>query len=94
GAIAGGGSCTFSAAGDDQYLLVTQLYTKQGDSCQVDNTADWADPSTPSDLSHVSASYKCSGAPALGWPLLVVGFMGAAGVAWFVRRRRVAPWAQ
>lgn len=94
GAIATGGTGTFSASGNGQYLLVTQAYKKHGDSCQVNNTVDWADPSTPKDVSHLKASYKCSGTPTLGWPLLAIGFMGAAGVAWFVHRRKVATWSR
>ena len=85
--VQSGGRGSFSATGQGQYLLVTQKYVKRGDNCQVDNTAQWAPADRPAAKTSVKASYKCSGTPALGWPLLAVSFMAAVGVAWFVRKR-------
>ncbi len=84
-----GGRASFSATGAAQYLLVTQDYVKRGDNCQVNNTAQWAPADRPNAKTSVKASYKCSGTPALGWPLLAVSFIAAVGVAWFVRKQTV-----
>jgi hypothetical protein len=84
GAITSGGSASFRATGNGQYLLVTQNYAADGQECSVHNTASWARPDGTS--GNVSATYTCSGASALGWPLLAVAFTGAVAVAWWVRR--------
>ncbi|MGH2631914.1 MAG: hypothetical protein ACRDG3_00770 [Tepidiformaceae bacterium] len=75
-----------AASADGQALLVTQAYTKNGDSCDVDNTVQW-NTDGGAQRQSLAGSYTCSGTPALGLPLLGASFLAAIGVAWFVRRR-------
>ncbi len=85
--IAKGNAGGFSAKGSkDQYLLVTQSYKKDGESCSVKNTAEWA-PSAGGAKQSVEASYVCSGAPTMGWPLFALFIGGALGMAVVVRRK-------
>ena len=79
------GSFVGSPAGS-QSLVVTQSYEKSGDSCDVSNTASFAMPGDAAPQT-VTATYKCSGTPALGWPLFAAGSIGALGVAWWLGRR-------
>jgi hypothetical protein len=59
----------------------------------VVNTVEWALKSNadPSERERLTAVYRCSGANALGWPLLAIAFALAVGVAWLVHKR--GPWA-
>ncbi len=90
--IASGGSGKFNSTGSGQYIEVTQSYeVKDGKKCEVKNTAEYAtgpfdEPAEPEDK--VSARYECSGASAMGWPLLGVGFAAAVVAAWVWRRKR------
>lgn len=86
GDIAEGGSGEFSDKAKDQYLLVIQPFKKDGESCKVANTAEWA-ASESGKRSSVSASYECSGASTMGWGLFALFATGAAGVAWIVQRK-------
>lgn len=90
--LASGGSGKFNSTGSGQYFEVTQSYeVKDGKKCEVKNTAEYAagpfdEPAEPEDK--VSAKYECSGASALGWPLLGAGFAAAVVAAWVWRRKR------
>ncbi len=90
--IASGGSGKFNSTGSGQYIEVTQSYeVKDGKKCEVKNTAEYAtgpfdEPAEPEDK--VSAKYECSGASAMGWPLLGFGFAAAVVAAWVWRRKR------
>ena len=85
GAIASGGKGQFAANTPGQYLLIFQSYAISGGSCEVPNTAKW---STASGSGQVTATFRCSGATALGWPLLAVVFIAATGVAYTAHRSR------
>ncbi len=80
----------FHAGAPGQYLLVTQRYEVEGGSCTVEDEARYAiEPfRTPAEPEWtVKATYRCSGAAALGWPLLGAGFAGAVAVAWVLKRK-------
>lgn len=91
----GGAACGDIAAGDygkfyadetGQYLLVTQPVEKEGDECSVTNTVEWsAEDSRERDST--SATYKCSGASTMGWPLFGVLTAGMAGIGVYLHRR-------
>lgn len=82
----------FVKGGAGQYLLVTQSYKTKDGSCSVTNTGEFAAGPFDTKLKatdKVSATYRCSGATALGWPLLALSFLGAVAAAtWVVRRKR------
>ncbi|MEO9255650.1 MAG: hypothetical protein ABI305_08930, partial [Tepidiformaceae bacterium] len=82
------GAAHFFGKGDKEtQLLITQPYKAQGESCTVENTLVYGPTEFESNPRKVSASYKCSGAPTLGWPLLAVfALIGTSG-AWWVHRR-------
>ena len=75
----------FASNSQSQFVLVTQPYEAKGAICEVPASVDW----TADDGQHgtVSGTYKCSGATALGWPLLAIAFTAAVAVALEVRRR-------
>lgn len=86
GAITTAGPGTFSASASSQYLVVTQSYSKDGESCSVKNTAEWAaDPAGT--RTAVDASYLCSRAPTMGWPLFTLFATGAVCISWAARRK-------
>ncbi len=86
GAITTAGPGMFSASASSQYLVVTQSYSKDGESCSVKNTAEWAaDPAGT--RTAVDASYLCSGAPTMGWPLFTLFATGAVCISWAARRK-------
>lgn len=86
GKLLGGGPAWFVAKGDRQYLLVTQKFEMDGESCGVKNTAEWAGNESDRRQS-VTASYECSGAPTMGWELFGLFAAGAASMAWVVQRK-------
>lgn len=78
---------------NDQHLVVTQSFSVEDGQCDdVANTVQWSTKrnTTPGDRESLTATYRCSGASVLGWPLLVVAFGVAASAAWVIHRR--APW--
>lgn len=77
----------FYADEPTQYLLVTQPVERQGESCSVTNTAEWA-TSRNGERGSVSATYKCSGAPTLGIPLFAI-FLTVAGVGAYAVQRKL-----
>ncbi len=92
GGVAGDGSPgSFDPAnGDEQHLVVTQNFKVSEGQCEaVVNTVQWStDPNAaPSDRNSMQVEYRCSGATALGWPLLAGVFFMAAAVAWYIARR-------
>jgi hypothetical protein len=95
GGIAGDGSPgAFDPANEDyQHLIVTQNFKVSEGQCEpVVNTVEWStDPNAaPEDRQSMRVEYRCSGATALGWPLLAGAFFMAAAVAWYIVRR--LPW--
>jgi len=84
--ITSGGFGSFTSASKEQYLLVYQEFEKTGESCKVENTAEW---STTKDgkRGSVTAAYVCSGAPTMGWPMFAVFLGGAVAAAWVVKRK-------
>jgi hypothetical protein len=81
-------------AGQDQHLVVTQVFAVEDGHCEdVVNTVEWSLDSNahPSERETLTAVYQCSGANALGWPLLAVAFALAVGVAGLVQKR--VTWA-
>lgn len=73
-----------------QSILLVESFTPTGGSATVSQSVAYrpagGSPST------VSATYQVSGAPALGWPLLVVFILVGIGGAWWVQRK-AAPWS-
>jgi hypothetical protein len=89
----GGGPGEFNPGlGNDQHLIVTQSFDAAGGQCEVSNSVSWAEKRNDDEVERLSttATYTCSGANALGWPLLAVGFAAAAVAAWVVKQR--ASW--
>jgi hypothetical protein len=87
GSLTAGGAGTFtSQPTGDQYFLVAQDYTKDGDACEVSNTAAWAASLNGAQTS-VSATYKCSGASTMGWGMFGIFVLSAVGMTWIVRRK-------
>lgn len=88
GDITSGGAGSFKQGNGngEQYLLVYQPLTKDGESCKVTNTAEWAE-NDAAKRSSVTAAYECSGAPTMGWGLFALFATGAAGLAWVVQRK-------
>ncbi|MEO8538629.1 MAG: hypothetical protein ABI577_02735 [bacterium] len=80
----------YVSAKDDQYLLVTQNYKKDGDACEVTNVAQWARDLEEKPDS-VSATYKCSGASTMGWGLFGLFAISAVSLAWVVQKK--TQWA-
>jgi hypothetical protein len=90
----GGGPGEFNPGlGNDQHLIVTQSLDAAGGQCEVTNSVSWAPKRNADDAerSSTTATYTCSGANALGWPLLAVGFAVAALAAWVVKQRATWP---
>ncbi len=82
------------ASASGQSFLVTQSYKKDGDSCSVTNTVTYGASDDQSGAKTVTGSYKCSGTPALGWPLLGVFFvLGVLGAGVVARRLAMGPRA-
>lgn len=92
GGVTSGDYGKFYSTGSGQYMEVTQRYTvEDGKKCMVTNTAAFATApftSPPQPGEKVTATYKCSGATAMGWPLLGVAFAGAVAAAWAINRKR------
>lgn len=96
----GGAACGGIGAGDygkfysdetGQYLLVTQPVAKKGDECTVTNTVEWL-AADSRERESTSATYKCSGAATMGWPLFGVLTAGMAGIGIYLHRKhRWAP---
>ncbi|KAA0239295.1 hypothetical protein EDM76_03565 [bacterium] len=92
GGITSGDYGKFYATGSGQYLEITQSYTvKDGKKCEVRNVAEYAtapftNPLSATDKAH--AKYRCSGANAMGWPLLGLAFVAAIAATWAVQRKR------
>jgi hypothetical protein len=84
GGIGSGGSGSFSGTRPNEKFTVTQSYTDAGGSCSVSNTVRWESGGVTGEA---TGTYQCSGATALGWPLLGVAFAAATGVAYWVRRK-------
>ena len=82
---------TFDPANEDhQNVIVTQRFKVVDGQCEpVVNTVEWStDPNAlPGDRESLTVEYRCSGANALGWPLLVASFVMAVAVAWYISRR-------
>ena len=76
----------YASEGKGQYFLVTQSYKKKGESCSVKNTVEWATPDSKQ-RSSTDASYVCSGAPTMGWPLFGLFAAGALAMTWVARRK-------
>ncbi|MCK6565073.1 MAG: hypothetical protein HUU14_01920 [Dehalococcoidia bacterium] len=92
GGITSGDYGKFYATGSGQYIEITQSYTvKDGKKCEVRNVAEYAtapftNPLSATDKAH--AKYRCSGANAMGWPLLGLAFVAAIAATWAVQRKR------
>jgi len=91
----GGAACGGIGAGDygkfyadetGQYLLVTQPVEKEGDECAVTNTVEWSAEGSR-ERESTSATYKCSGASTMGWPLFGVLTAGMAGIGVYLHRK-------
>lgn len=91
GAIAKGGAGTFSSASKEQYLIVTQSYKKDGESCSVTNTAEWSASNSTAKRQSVDASYICSGAPTMGWPLFGLFAAGVLAITLVARKKMQWP---
>jgi hypothetical protein len=79
--------------GNDQHLIVTQLFEIEDNHCEpVVNTVEWSTSrnAAPEDRESMTVEYRCSGANALGWPLLAISFAMAVLAAWYIARREVA----
>ncbi len=64
------------------------MIKKDGESCKVKNTAEWQLVDDPNgERQSVDASYVCSGAPTMGWPLFGLFAAGALGMTWVARRK-------
>jgi hypothetical protein len=90
----GGGPGEFNPGlGNDQHLIVTQSLDVAGGQCEVSNSVSWSEKRNADEGERLSttATYTCSGANALGWPLLAVGFAVAAVAAWVVKQRATWP---
>jgi hypothetical protein len=77
--------------GEEQHLFISQSFkVDESNHCEdVVNTVEWSlsKDAAPSEREFQTAVYTCSGANALGWPLLIVAFGLAVGVAWLVQKR-------
>jgi hypothetical protein len=92
GGIGGdGGPGAFSAEGaDGQHLIVTQHFEVEDNHCApVVNVVEWSatQDSPGSERQSQRVEYQCSGATALGWPLLAGSFLLAVAAAWYIARR-------
>ncbi len=88
GGIGAGDYGKFYVTAPGQYFLVEQKFEADGESCEVSNTVEWGtDPNGPRES--LTVTYRCSGAPAMGWYLLGLFGVFAVGVAWYVNRRLV-----
>jgi len=76
----------YASEGEGQYFLITQSYKKKGESCRVKNTVEWATPDSKKRNS-TDATYVCSGAPTMGWPLFGLFATGALAMTWVARRK-------
>lgn len=85
GDIPNGGYGKFYAHTPGQYLLVSQPYTVKEGTCEVENHAKWTSGEKDGE---VEATFRCSGATVLGWPLLAVVFIAATGIAYTAHRSR------
>lgn len=85
GDITSGGAGAFSAAQPGQYLLIKQPFEKRDEKCKVVNKAEYGPKSGRTRT--VTATYRCSGAPTMGWGLFGIGAFAAVGVAWIVQRK-------
>ena len=89
GDIAAGGYGKFYEKGSEQYLLVSQKYETKDGNCEVENHAKWES----GDLhGEVEARFRCSGATALGYPLIALAALAAIVIAYGVQRRH--PWTR
>lgn len=94
GALTSDGAATFSASGGTkQALIVTQSFSTRDQSCKVVHQAQFAANDQATDRTTASGVYRCSGASALGWPLLAVLFAAGVAGAWWVHRK-AARWAR
>ncbi|GIW18467.1 MAG: hypothetical protein KatS3mg064_1624 [Tepidiforma sp.] len=86
GDIANGGYGKFSATAPGQYFLIEQKFEPKGEECEVSNTVEWGlDPDGPRES--LTVTYRCSGAPTMGWLLLGLFGTFAVGTAWWVNRK-------
>jgi hypothetical protein len=86
--LTGGAAAFVTAGGTNQYLYVYQPLKKDGESCNVSNTAEWALGENPAAAREsVTASYVCSGAPTMGWPLFALFVAATGSMAWVARRK-------
>ncbi|MCX7617860.1 MAG: hypothetical protein N2041_07985, partial [Tepidiforma sp.] len=86
GDIANGGYGKFYATAPGQYFLIEQKFEPKGEECEVTNTVEWGlDPNGPRES--LTVTYRCSGAPTMGWLLLGLFGTFAVGAAWWVNRK-------
>ncbi|WBL35117.1 hypothetical protein O0235_09990 [Tepidiforma flava] len=86
GDIANGGYGKFYATAPGQYFLIEQKFEPKGEECEVSNTVEWGlDPNGPRES--LTVTYRCSGAPTMGWLLLGLFGTFAVGAAWWVNRK-------
>ncbi|WP_322819221.1 hypothetical protein [Tepidiforma sp.] len=92
GGLASGSYGKFYATAPGQYFLVEQKFEGKGEKCEVSNTVEWGtDPNGPRES--LTVTYRCSGAPTMGWLLLGLFGTFAVGVAWYVNRK-AATWTR
>jgi hypothetical protein len=90
GGLSSGSYGKFYATAPGQYFLVEQKFDGTADKCEVSNTVEWGtDPNGPRES--LTVTYRCSGAPTMGWLLLGLFGTFAVGVAWYVNRK-AATW--
>lgn len=92
GDIANGDYGKFYATAPGQHFLIYQEFEGKDEECEVSNTVEWGtDPNGPRES--LTVTYKCSGAPTMGWLLLGLFGTFAVGVAWYVNRK-AATWTR
>ncbi|WP_322795652.1 hypothetical protein [Tepidiforma sp.] len=76
----------FYATAPGQYFLVEQKFEGTAEKCEVSNTVEWGtDPNGPRES--LTVTYRCSGAPTLGWVLFTALGLVGVGSAWWVSRK-------
>ncbi len=85
GDLASGGYGKFYATAPGQYFLVEQTFEGTPEKCEVTNTVEWGLDDGP--RQSLTVTYRCSGAPTMGWLLLGLFGTFAVGTAWWVNRK-------